>query len=131
MEYHPLLLSYVKPCILGKSFEQLPKYEEIRLLQAEEEIRKYFFTTHNLKEFDKKNLIHLVLPYRITPTDSEILIAELAVKPQREILPSQRSKLLQKTDKSPREGILITHAKMPVDFLSLDEFKKYEDIFVL
>lgn len=130
-----LLLQYVSPCI-GEKYEipkQLPNYEIFKKLKNSEDIRNYFFTKHNQKEINQNNLIHLVLPYKIYSLSNEEIETELFLKPKRKFPKSQFKKNFPKENFSlaELEGIIITHFLKPVDYLSQEEFKKYEDSFIL
>ncbi len=135
MQNKELVLKYVSPCIGEKyqNFKDLPNYELFEKFNTPEEIRNYFFTKHNQKEINQKNLIHLVLPYRILQISDKEIKTELSINPTISFPNSQLKKTFSK-NKFPfaeLEGIIITHFLKPIDYLSQEEFNKYRNSFIL
>ena len=131
-----LLKKYAHPCLTEKikKIQELPNYKTIfKNFKSDEDVRKYFFTTHNKIAIKEKKQIHTAIPYKITKLSKTRIKTQIAIKTLTKIPFSlyQQDFSLEIFPNAKLEDIIITHFTKPVDYISKEEFNNYKDFFIL
>jgi len=130
------LANYTFPCTIGnmKELEKLEK--KLDLVGASpEEVRDYFFQVHNPREYSKKNLVHMCVPYGMTSkTEAELYLPFFEMPDfykqrkfsDHDIETARKRGVLDNVSEG---DILVTHARILVDKVLSQDLKKYGSVY--